>query len=263
MRETGIRSDMVEHVTDIAKYDYFNAARWTRANEVNIAMGQGEVKFTPLQMANFIATLGNGGVRNDLTLIRAIERMQIERNPGVQMDYTNFDEIIRGMRMATTYRRGTLTNIFRGFPIPVAAKTGTAERTGRIHPPCEVTYVQENLRRIAPNMAWEDIEVEMNRLMSEFPNRWRNTNTAVRQALINLSDGAITPDIIDAHKPTYDPLSWVVAMAPAYDPQIAVSVLLFQGGTSLNAGPVAREIIAEYFRLGREFEDISLSSTMR
>ena len=271
MREVGVRPDMVVHVSDLAKYTFFEFARWTTADQANISMGQGEVKFTPLQMANFMATLGNGGVRNEITLIRAIEGLQIERAPGVpmvrkdgtSMDESHLEEIIRGMRMATTYRRGTLTNIFRNFPIEVAAKTGTAERAGRIHPPCEVEYVQANLNRIAPNMAWEDIEAEMNRLMREFPDRWRNTNTAVRQALINLSDGRITPEIIDANKPTYAPFSWVVAIAPANDPQIAVSVLLFQGVTSVNAGPVAREIIAEYFQLGREFNDIDLRSTMR
>jgi penicillin-binding protein 2 len=213
-------------------------------------------------MANFMATLGNRGVRHDLTVVSAIEGMQIERPEPLTFELQNgdFEEIIRGTRLVTTHSGGTLTSIFRNFPIEVAAKTGTTERTGVIHPPCEVEYVQTYLRRIAPQLTWEEVEAEMNRLMTEFPDRWQNTNTAVRRALLNLDD-RLTFELIDAHKPVYDPLAWVVAMAPADDPKIAVAVLVFQGGTSLNAGPIAREIIGDFFQLGRYFEDVSLDST--
>jgi penicillin-binding protein 2 len=53
----------------------------------------------------------------------------------------------------------------------------------------------------------------------------------------------------------------VVAAAPADDPQIAVAVLLFQGGTSLNAGPVAREVIGKYLQLDKQYQNINLDST--
>ena len=41
-------------------------------------------------------------------------------------------------------------------------------------------------------------------------------------------------------------------MAPADDPKIAVSVLIFQGGTAGYAAPVAREVIGKYLRVGEE-----------
>ena len=258
----GIKDYRVVEVADMIRFDYFNRARWTRGDILNMAIGQGDLQFTPLQMANFMATLGNRGVRNDLTLISAIEGMQIERAPAFEFELQNgdFEEIIRGTRLVTQYRRGTLHRIFQNFPIEVAAKTGTAEREGSIHPPCEIEYVQTYLRRIAPQLTWEEVEAEMNRLMTEFPDRWQNPNAAVRRALLNLDD-SLTFALIDAHKPYYDPFAWVVAMAPANEPQIAVSVLIFQGGTSLNAGPIAREVISEFFQFGREFEDINLNST--
>jgi len=263
LANTGIREDMLVTVGELIKFDYFNRARWTTGDAMNVSMGQGDVAFTPLQMANFMATLANGGMRNDVTLISAIEGMAIERAAGVPItfdDEAGMAEVIRGMNLVTTGNRGTLIGSFRHFPVQVAAKTGTAERDGHIHPPCEVEYVKANLRRIAPSLVWEDVEAEMNRLMTEFPQTWRSTNTAVRQALINL-DNRITFEIIDAHKPTYDPFAWVVAFAPADDPQIAVAVLVFQGGTSLNAGPIAREIIGEFLQLNRQYESISLNST--
>ena len=36
------------------------------------------------------------------------------------------------------------------------------------------------------------------------------------------------------------------------NPKIAVVVMLIQGGTSLNAGPVAREVIGQYLQVGEE-----------
>jgi len=263
MANVGIREDMIVTVAELCKFDYFNYARWTTADEMNISIGQGENAYTPLQMANYMATLGNGGMRNPITLISAIEREKIEREPGTKVDFDNDEgwaEIMRGLRLVATGRSGSLVSSFRNFPVQVAAKTGTAERAGRIHPPDEVEYVQANLRRIAPNLQWEDVEAEMVRLMRGFPETWRSTNTAVRRALINL-DSRITFETIDAHKPTYAPFAWVVAAAPADDPQIAVAVLLFQGGTSLNAGPVAREVIGKYLQLDKQYQNINLDST--
>jgi penicillin-binding protein 2 len=63
------------------------------------------------------------------------------------------------------------------------------------------------------------------------------------------------------YKDSYKPYAWVVALAPADDPHIAVAVLMFQGNTSLNAAPVAREVIAKYFELEKEYKDYNLDST--
>ncbi|HHV38194.1 MAG TPA: hypothetical protein GXX70_01720, partial [Tepidimicrobium sp.] len=45
---------------------------------------------------------------------------------------------------------------------------------------------------------------------------------------------------------------WFVAFAPYEEPEIAISVVLFQGGSGGYAGPVAREIIAEYMGLNEK-----------
>ena len=52
-------------------------------------------------------------------------------------------------------------------------------------------------------------------------------------------------------------------MAPADDPKIAVVVMLVQGGTSYNAGPVAREIIGEYLKLSDENEAADFGTKMQ
>ncbi|MCL1809023.1 MAG: penicillin-binding transpeptidase domain-containing protein [Clostridiales bacterium] len=262
MADAGVKDEMIVTVAELCKFDYFNFAKWTLGDELNISIGQGENAYTPLQMANYLATLGNGGVHNNVSLISAIEGEIIEKSQGEKVDINNdlgFDEIMRGMKMVAG-PGGTLNSIFGRFPVQVAAKTGTAQREGRIHPPDEVAYMQANLRRIAPSLKWEDVEAEMARLLSEFPETWKSKNTAVRQAVMNLSDGRVTYDKMDEYKEKYKPFAWVLAMAPADDPKIAVAVLLFQGDTSINAAPVAREVIGKYLQLDKAYEDMSLNS---
>lgn len=45
----------------------------------------------------------------------------------------------------------------------------------------------------------------------------------------------------------YDPYAWMVGFAPYDDPEIAVSMVLTQGDTSYNCGPIMRDIICKYF----------------
>lgn len=47
----------------------------------------------------------------------------------------------------------------------------------------------------------------------------------------------------------YSAFAWFTAYAPADDPEIAVTTLIIQGRTGSNAAPMARDIIAEYFKL--------------
>lgn len=262
MPELGIREDMVETVTDLCKYTYYNQAQWTLGDELNISIGQGENAYTPLQIANYVATIGNEGVRNKVSVVKAIEGTgEIVKEPGTKIDISDteyLNDIIKGMKQVVTGPSGSLRGPFAGFPVAVAAKTGTAERGGRINPPDEVEYIKTYINRISPGMVWEDIEREMSRLLKEYPDTFVTRDTAVRQAVINLSNGNVTPAKLDAYKSEYDSFAWVVAMAPADDPKIAVAVLLVQGGTSTIAGPMTREIIGKYLQVNKIYDEYSL-----
>lgn len=50
----------------------------------------------------------------------------------------------------------------------------------------------------------------------------------------------------------YDDFAWFVSYAPADDPEVVVASVLFQGGTGSNAGPMARDLMAECLGLNRE-----------
>lgn len=266
MPEVGIREDMVQTVAELCKYTYFNFASWTLGDELNISIGQGENSFTPLQMANYVATLGNNGVHNKVSVIRAVEgRGEQRREPGQKVDIKNpqtLPSILKGMRQVVSGRSGSMRGPFAGFSVPVAAKTGTAEKNGKIPPPDEVEYMKQNLGRIAPGLKWDAVEAEMVRLIREFPEVYTDRNYAVRQAVSNLTGGRVGALQMDAYKPDYENFAWVVALAPADQPEIAVAVLIVQGGTSTIAGPMTREIIGKYFDLNRQHEPYSLDTRM-
>jgi penicillin-binding protein 2 len=123
-----------------------------------------------------------------------------------------------------------------------------------------VEYIKQYLPRINSGLSWTSVENEMNRLMKEYPDVYTTKNTAVRQAVINLSNGKVTTAKLDAYKPGYDPFAWVMTLAPADDPKIAVAVLLFQGGTAGYAAPVAREVIGKYLQLDKVYQDYNVDT---
>jgi cell division protein FtsI/penicillin-binding protein 2 len=96
----GIKENFIETVADLCKYTYFNQATWTTGDELIIAIGQGENAYTPLQMTNYIATIGNEGVHNKVSLIGAIEgKGKVIKEPGkkIAVDEQNLEHIIEGM----------------------------------------------------------------------------------------------------------------------------------------------------------------------
>lgn len=102
---------------------------------VNQAIGQGDVLVTPLQVARFIAAVGNGG-----TLYRPqiVEKIQpIEGDPvfvfkpepqgTLPVRTENLQILQEALRWVVDDPRGTAAFRLRGLQVPVAGKTGTAE----------------------------------------------------------------------------------------------------------------------------------------
>jgi penicillin-binding protein 2 len=259
LTELGVSSDMAQSTAERCKYDYFNYAQWTTGDVFNIAIGQGENAFTPMQMARYLSTIGNGGNLEPMSLIKAVEgtgeRTRADAvKTGVKKSYIK--NVITGMSRVAN--EGTLSGGMSGLSVSVAGKTGTAQRSGYINPPDEAQYVKEHLSGINPNLRWKDVNKEMNRLMRDFPRLFPNSNVAVRKAVMNLSGKNFKEENIDAFKDKYADFAWVMAMAPADDPEIAVVCLIVQGGPSGNAAPVVRELIGQYFKLKAQDEQSGL-----
>ncbi len=113
---------------------------WTYSNAVNLAIGQGEVEVTPLQMTRMYAAIANGGTLYRPQLIRQTgildQRTQIaipEVNGRFEVREDVLAMVRRGMCDTVSASYGTAAHIFRGSPllnIGVCGKTGTAQDAG-------------------------------------------------------------------------------------------------------------------------------------
>ena len=264
MPEVGVKESAMQKVGEMILYDYYPQATWSTGDTFNLAIGQGENAYTPLQMANYIATLGNGGIYNQVTLIHSIEDQGLnERGEGQRIDISSesyIDDIMQGMKLVGSGEDSSVSKIFEGLSVDVAAKTGTAERSGKINPPSEVDYIKQHLSEIAPNVSWDEIETEMNRLMEEYPSTYSSRDTAVRRAVINLA--GISEAVIDQYKSDYENFAWVVALAPADDPQIAVVAMVPQGSTASNAAPIVKEVIGTYLKQSNDYKDLTIRNVV-
>ena len=258
MPEVGVKDSARQKVGEMILYDYYPQATWSTGDTFNLSIGQGENAYTPLQMANYIATLGNDGVFNKVTLIHSIEDQGInERGEGQRIDISKesyIDDIMRGMKLVGSGEDSSVSKIFDGLNVSVAAKTGTAERSGKINPPSEVDYMKKHLDEIAPDLSWDEVETEMARLMEEYPSTYSSRDTAVRRAVINLA--GVSEAVIDQYKSDYENFAWVVALAPADDPQIAVVAMVPQGATAANAAPIVKEVIGAYLEQSNDYKDL-------
>lgn len=111
---------------------------WSSGDNIQLATGQGDLQSNPLQMAIAYAALGNDG-----TIVTPHLAMEVEDAAGrvlkefdpkpqrkIKMNAGTRSVIMEGLHQAAQGPGGTSEPIFGSFPIPVAGKTGTAERPG-------------------------------------------------------------------------------------------------------------------------------------
>lgn len=159
------------------------------------SIGQGMDNFTPLQMANYIATIANGGTLYKLHLVDNIKnsngKLISQTAPIVlgkaDMSAETRNLVMQGMNDVTGAggkTDGTAAQALGNFPIPTGGKTGTAE-----------------------------------------------FNTATIQNKVGRGD-----------------YGWYVGYAPAVNPQIAIAVVIFDGGYGADVANVARGMYESYFK---------------
>ncbi|MGH2951154.1 MAG: penicillin-binding protein 2, partial [Solirubrobacterales bacterium] len=109
---------------------------WSVGDNVNLAVGQGDLQANPLQMAVAYATIANGGevVRPHVGLRvedpagRVIQEIEPAARRTVPIEPEWQSAIMEGLNAAAMEPGGTSYNVFGGFPVEIAGKTGTAER---------------------------------------------------------------------------------------------------------------------------------------
>ena len=114
----------------------------TCVNNAQIAIGQGEVLVTPLQVVTYFAALANGGTLYRPALVERIQPPSGEPaqsfvpQPNGQLPVSEgtMEHILEGLRLAVEERGGTGFWAMQGLDVPVSGKTGTAETpTGTSH----------------------------------------------------------------------------------------------------------------------------------
>jgi penicillin-binding protein 2 len=182
-------STIVNAIIGVTVYDA-NSQLKIGANMYNASIGQGVSSFTPIQMANAIAALVNGGKRYELHLVDKIvspEGSIVEQKTPEVLEKLNLkDETIQavkqGMYQVNHNKRGTAYSAFKDFPIISGGKTGSATFSSK----------QEDIGRTS--------------------------------------------------------YGWYVGFAPYDKPQIAVAVVIFDGGHGAYVAPVAKAIYEEFFK---------------
>jgi penicillin-binding protein 2 len=109
---------------------------WTVGDNVNLSVGQGDLQTNPLQMAVAYAAIANGGdvVRPHVGMEvedasgRAVQEIDPAPQRHVDIAPQYRQAILEGVHMAAQAPGGTSYSVFGNFPIPMAGKTGTAER---------------------------------------------------------------------------------------------------------------------------------------
>jgi penicillin-binding protein 2 len=111
---------------------------WYTGDAVNMAIGQGYVTVTPLQIANAYSTIAGGGVLRKPLLIKKIaeaggaaaQEFQAEVIHPLPVSAGNLDIIRQGLTMVTHSAGGTSYQVFAGSSVDAAGKSGTAEDIG-------------------------------------------------------------------------------------------------------------------------------------
>ena len=129
---TDFVNELPGFIPTVAYYDkYYGANRWKALTVISLAIGQGEIGTTPLQMANMTAAIANRGFFYTPHIVKAIGKTgQIDdkfyQPHQISIDKENFETIILGMEAAVNGGEGTASSV-SVKDIIICGKTGTAQ----------------------------------------------------------------------------------------------------------------------------------------
>ena len=115
-----------------------NGVQWYGGDTLPASIGQGANQFTPIQLANYIATLVNGGNHYEVHLLKEIkshdysqvlETYQPVLKDTVEIAAAHLAAIKQGMYDLS--KTASMAQYFASLPVEVGCKTGTAEVNGK------------------------------------------------------------------------------------------------------------------------------------
>lgn len=165
---TGIEIPSEEHSGVVASPENRKAMKergigdgiWYPGDTLQASIGQSDTLVTPIQLASYVATIANGGTRYQLHIVKSVEddsgKIIKETQPqvieSIDISSENYQAITRGMRLVVT--EGTGETAFKGCPVAVAAKSGSAQM-GRYTNGIYVAYAPYDAPQIAVAVVME------------------------------------------------------------------------------------------------------------
>ena len=129
---TELSSEVKGNIPEVAYYDkYFGQKRWNSMTIRSLAIGQGEILITPVQLANMAATIANRGYYITPHLVKSIQdtnrvyrELKYEKKvSGINPEYYNI--VIEGMQAVIEETR--LSQSIRMDSVIICGKTGTVQ----------------------------------------------------------------------------------------------------------------------------------------
>lgn len=133
-QKTGIELEEKAGVVASPAFTESLGGTWHEGNILSVAIGQESTQVTPIQLANYIATLVNGGTRYSTHLLKTVKSNDFSEvtynyEPKVvsqiEIQDENLEAVKYGMLLLTT--KGSVSSAFANVPVQVGAKTGSAQ----------------------------------------------------------------------------------------------------------------------------------------
>ncbi len=176
---------------------------WYKGDTLQAAIGQSYSLFTPIQLANYAATIANGGTRYKANLIKSIRSSEDgsivkEFAPQVEEEIDLDEDVLAAIKdgMKKVVDEGSAADIFSGYAIQVGGKTGTAQVGNGSNNAVFIAYAPFNDPQIAVAVVLE--------------HGVRGTNAGyvakdIFDKYFNLAPQAVNPDGTQAAPPTAAP----------------------------------------------------------
>lgn len=131
---TGIEISETTGILDGPDHRAESGAFWMDGDTLQCAIGQGENLFTPLQLANYIATLVRGGVRYETHLLDSVtsydgSKILVDYEPVLADTVDMSDETLAAVRkgMGDLVAKGSVARYFKNCIVSAGAKTGSTQ----------------------------------------------------------------------------------------------------------------------------------------
>ena len=136
---------------------------WYPADAAQSGIGQLDNQYTPLQLAQYVATICNKGARTQVHIVKSVKsydnsKTLLENTVKITTDLKIPDIVVQTVKdgmLAVTESAGTANSVFQGFPLQIGGKTGTAQESNAGYNGVFISFAPYNDPQIAVAVVME------------------------------------------------------------------------------------------------------------